>query len=247
MTAGYGGVPVISDVSLQAEAGSIVTLVGANGAGKSTLLKALFGLLPQTTGRVEVDGANISGWAPHRVARRGLAYVPQSENVFPSMSVVENLEMGAFIRKDDPRQRIGEVLSLFPDLREFSIRRKAGDLSGGQRNILAMARALMLDPKVMLLDEPTAGLAPNNVGRVWEQIHRISATGTAVVVVEQNVEVALGNADWVYVLGAGRSLLNGPAAEVARRDLRSVFLGKDGTAEADHAAVRGRDRMRGRN
>jgi len=224
ITGGYGKAPIIQDVSLGAEPGAVVAIVGPNGAGKSTFLKTIFGLLPQAHGRVEVAGQDISGWPPYRIARSGMAYVPQVNNVFPSMSIVENLEMGGFVRQSGVRQRIEEVLAVFPDLSKAA-RKKAGELSGGQRNMMGMARALMLEPKVVLLDEPTAGLSPAYTSVVWQQIRRVTDSGTAVVVVEQNVDLAVRNADWVYVLVAGRNRLDGPAGEVAKEDLSTIFLG----------------------
>lgn len=228
ITAGYGKVPVIENVSVSADSGSVVALIGPNGAGKSTFLKAIFGLLRQTTGSVRVASQELGGMPPHRIARMGMAYVPQVDNVFPSMSVVENLEMGGYTKEGGVQQRIEEVLEIFPDLAEARAK-KAGNLSGGQRNMLALARSLMLEPKVVLLDEPTAGLSPAYTAVVWTQVKRVAATGTAVIVVEQNVDLAVTNADRVYVLVAGRNRLEGTAAEVARQDLPSIFLGGDGS------------------
>ena len=224
VTAGYGKVPIVQEVSVRAEAAQVVSIVGPNGAGKSTFLKSLFGLLRKVEGHVEVDGRDITRLAPHRIANSGMAYVPQVNNVFPSMSVVENLEMGAFSRRERMEQRIEEVLAVFPDLKAAR-RGKAGVLSGGQRNMLGMARALMLEPKVVLLDEPTAGLSPAYTTVVWDQVRHIAAAGTAVVVVEQNVDLAVSHSDWTYVLVAGRNRLDGPSAEVAKQDLSSIFLG----------------------
>ncbi|MGC8466200.1 MAG: ABC transporter ATP-binding protein [Acidimicrobiales bacterium] len=221
---GYGKTPIIWDLSLEAKVGQIVTVVGPNGAGKSTFMKALFGLISVTSGSVRLDGSEVSGLQPHRLARAGIAYVPQVDNVFASMSIVENLEIGAFTRRGGTSERIQEILEIFPDLQKAS-RRKAGELSGGQRNMLGMARALMCDPKVILLDEPTAGLSPIYVDVVWEQVQRIAQLGTTVLVVEQNVDRALANSDWVYVMVAGRNRLDGPATEVAEMNLGEIFLG----------------------
>ncbi len=232
LTTGYGSVPVVSNVSMEARSGEVVVLVGPNGAGKSTFLKGLFGLLRHTTGRVVVDGRDVSGWPPHRIARCGMAYVPQVSNIFPTMSVVENLEIGGFASGGDVRQRIDEVMAIFPDLAR-SPRAKAGSLSGGQQNILGMARSLMLSPKVVLLDEPTAGLAPRYVGTVWEQVGRLSTAGTAVMVVEQNVELAMRHSDRVYVLVAGRVRLHGTPEEIRRHDLTALFLGGGATPSAE--------------
>lgn len=228
VTAGYGKVPIIEEVCVGAAAGQVVALVGPNGAGKSTFLKAIFGLLRQSSGSVLVEGRQLFGSPVHKVARSGMAYVPQVSNVFGSLTVVENLEMGAYTRKHGVAERVREVLEIFPDLGRAR-GKQAGHLSGGQRNMLALARALMLEPKVVLLDEPTAGLSPAYTSVVWEQVKRVAATGAAVVVVEQNVDLAISNADWVYVLVAGRNRLDGTAAEVAREDLPGIFLGGTGS------------------
>lgn len=226
ITAGYGKVPVVNEVHVSAESGSVVALIGPNGAGKSTFLKAIFGLLRQATGHVQVDGQDLTGMAPHLIARAGMAYVPQVNNVFASMNVLENLEIGAYTKHTGVQQRIDEVLEIFPDLAAARTK-KAGNLSGGQRNMLALARSLMLEPKVVLLDEPTAGLSPAYTTIVWTQVKRVAALGTAVVVVEQNVDLAISFADRVYVLVTGRNRLEGTAAEVAQVDLPSIFLGGD--------------------
>ncbi|HXT36310.1 MAG TPA: ABC transporter ATP-binding protein [Chloroflexota bacterium] len=225
LTAGYNRLPVASDVSLRAEAGSVTALIGPNGAGKSTILKAIFGVLRPMGGSVALAGRALTGWPAYRIAQAGMGYVPQVNNVFPTLSVAENLEMGAYTRTGDIRSRMSQVFDMFPDLKQAA-RRQAGELSGGQRNMLGMARALMLDPRVLLLDEPTAGLAPIYVERIWDRVRAIAATGTGVVVVEQNVDLALTHADWAYVLIAGRNSLDGPAAQVMRKDLASIFLGQ---------------------
>ncbi|MDQ6773534.1 MAG: ATP-binding cassette domain-containing protein [Candidatus Dormibacteraeota bacterium] len=224
LTAGYSKVPVVQEVELQAEPGKVVAIVGPNGAGKSTMLKAMFGLLRNTSGSVQLAGEEISGWPAFRVARSGMAYVPQVINVFTNLSVVENLEMGAYTLKSGVAKRVEEVLEIFQDLKTARAK-KAGNLSGGQRNMLGMARALMLEPKVVLLDEPTAGLSPAYTQVVWDQIRRVAGLGTAVIVVEQNVDLAVNNADWVYVLVAGRNRLDGPARLIGKEDLPGIFLG----------------------
>ncbi len=234
ITAGYGKVPVIRDVTLQAEPGKVVAMVGPNGAGKSTMLKAVFGLLRNRSGRVLLAGEDISGWPAFRIARNGMAYVPQVINVFASLTILENLDMGGYTLKKGVRARANEVLEIFPDLKTARSK-KAGNLSGGQRNMLGMARALMLEPKVVLLDEPTAGLSPAYTGIVWDQIRRVAALGTAVVVVEQNVDLAVTHADWVYVLVAGENRLDGTAHEVGLVDLPGIFLGGQGPTKAEIA------------
>ena len=223
--AGYGRVPIVHGVSVKVESNSLVAIVGPNGAGKSTLAKALAGVITPSAGRVRVGEAEIAGLPAYQVVRRGLAYVPQNQNVFPSLTVVENLEMGAYTRAAGVKERIAEVLDIFPDLK-VATRKAAGVLSGGQQNMLAMASALMLDPKVVLLDEPTAGLSPRYTQVVWEQISRLREVGVPALVVEQNVDRALRNADFVYVMVAGRNEVEGPVADVAKHDLAAIFLGQ---------------------
>lgn len=234
VTAGYGGAPIVQEVSASLDPGQVVAIVGPNGAGKSTFLKSLFGLIPKSGGSVTVNGQDMTRWKPHVIARSGMAYIPQVENIFPSLSVSENLEMGGYVRKDDLRQRVEEVLDIFPDLHKAR-RAKAGNLSGGQKNMLAMARGLMINPKVVLLDEPTAGLSPAYTQVVWAQIQRVAETGTGVMVVEQNVDLAIVHADHVYVLVAGRNRLEGPAPDMQRVDLGSIFLGHDGASQPSPA------------
>src|SRR6516225_10098065 len=181
--AGYGGPPIIEDVSLSVYPGKITAVVGPNGAGKSTLLKTLSGVLKTSRGEVFVRGAKATNVAPEKLAKRGLGYVPQVANVFPDLTVKENLEMGGFIRRGGVSQRIDELCELFPDLGR-SLRRRAAMLSGGQRSMLAMGRALMLDPAVLLLDEPSAGLSTLLQGTLREQIEKVAATGVGICVVE---------------------------------------------------------------
>ena len=226
ITVGYGAVPVTHEVNLAAASSAITAIIGPNGAGKSTLLKSISGLLQPSEGRMTVDGQEVTRWPAHRRVRAGLGYVPQVSNVFPTLSVAENLEMGAYVRRSGTHERMAEVLEMFPDLRRAA-KQRAGALSGGQRTMLAMGRALMLDPKVLLLDEPTGGLAPAYIERIWEKAVAIAASGTAVLVVEQNVDLALAHSDHVYILVAGRNQSDGPADEVARLDLASIFLGRD--------------------
>ncbi|MHB1612735.1 MAG: ABC transporter ATP-binding protein [Actinomycetes bacterium] len=243
ITAGYGKNPVVSEVSVRADEGEIVAVVGPNGAGKSTALKAIFALVARMAGRVVLEGRDLTDLPTHRLVGAGLGYVPQVDNVFPSMSVAENLEMGAYLTPSRATERARQVLGIFPDLASAEHRR-AGTLSGGQRNMLGMARALMLEPRVLLLDEPTAGLSPAYVQVVWDQVVRIADTGTAVVVVEQNVARALRHAHRVYVLIAGRNRVDGPAAEIAGLDLAALFLGgaehraHDSSAPVEHGGVR---------
>lgn len=229
LTAGYGKNPIVWDVSLQAKVGQVVAIVGPNGAGKSTLLKAIFGLVQIQSGKITLDEKAVTNVEPHVLAQSGMAYVPQVNNIFPSMSVEENLEIGGFVSKGDIKTRIGEVLEIFPDL-ATARGKKAGQLSGGQRNMLGMARALMAEPKVIFLDEPTAGLSPGYVDIVWTQVRKIADLGTSVVVVEQNVDRAIANSEWVYVLVAGRNRIDGLSDVVAKLDLAEIFLGATASA-----------------
>ncbi len=223
---GYGHAKILNGVSLKLGRGQIVSVVGPNGAGKSTLMKAIFGLIRVTSGRVYLEGTNISNVQPESLVKLGMAYVPQINNVFPSLSVQENLEMGAYIRRDNYRSRIEEMFTLFPDLRD-SRQRPAGQLSGGQRNMLAMARALMLDTRVLLLDEPTAGLAPMVTLSVWERIESIRDTGVAVLVVEQNTRMALERSNYGYILVTGQNRYEGPGSELlASKEVSNLYLGQ---------------------
>ena len=224
--AGYGHAQILNGVSLKLEARQIVSVVGPNGAGKSTLMKAIFGLLRITEGSVMLEGKNITNIPPETLVKRGMSYVPQINNVFPSLTILENLQMGAYTRRDNYQSRIDEIFTLFPDLRD-SRSRQAGNLSGGQRNMLAMARALMLDTRVLLLDEPTAGLAPKVTLAVWDRIQTIRDTGVAILVVEQNTRMALERSDYGYVLVTGRNRYDGPGSQLlASKEVADLYLGK---------------------
>jgi len=226
--AGYGGPPVISDVSITVHAGKVAAVVGPNGAGKSTLLKAMAGVLRASRGEVFVRGAKTTNMAPEKLAKRGLGYVPQVSNIFGDLTVKENLEMGGFTRRSGVSQRIDELCELFPDLGR-SLRRRAAMLSGGQRSMLAMGRALMLEPAVMLLDEPSAGLSPLLQGTLWEQIEKVAATGVGICVVEQNTRLTLRHAHWGYILVLGRNRLDGPAHELLHDDsVVELYVGRMG-------------------
>ncbi len=226
LTAGYGGPPIIEDISLAVRAGKITAIVGPNGAGKSTLLKALSGVLKVSRGEVYVRGEKTTNIPPEKLVRRGLGYVPQVANIFPDLTVRENLEMGAYTNRRGVDARIGEICDLFPDL-GTALRRRAGLLSGGQRSMLAMARALMLRPAVMLLDEPSAGLSPLLQDALWEQIEAIAATGVGICVVEQNTRRTLRHAHWGYILVLGRNRLDGPARELLRDEtVVELYVGR---------------------
>lgn len=225
LTAGYGGPPIIEGITLEARPGAITAIVGPNGAGKSTLMKAIAGVVRPSGGEIKVCGQVTTGLSADKLVRHGMAYVPQVANVFPSLTVVENLEMGAYNRKSGVRERIEELYELFPDLRPAA-RRPARTLSGGQRNMLAMARGLMSDPKVLLVDEPTAGMAPKFEAAVWQHIVQIRQTGVAVVVVEQNTRRTLTHADWAYVLVLGRNRLSGSPTQLLNdEEVVALYIG----------------------
>lgn len=181
----------------------IVSIIGPNGSGKSTLMKTIFGLLTPTKGRVTLNGEDISGLKPNQIVRKQMSYVPQSSNIFPSLTVYENLNMGAFIREDDYSDRIQEIFQIFPKLKEYR-RQYAGKLSGGEQQMVAMGRALMLEPTILLLDEPSAALAPNLVDMILKKVEGINETGVALLIVEQNAKDALEISDRGCVLAMGR-------------------------------------------
>ncbi len=228
ITGGYGETEILHGVSLEVGAGEVVVIIGPNGAGKSTAMKAVFGLLRLSTGRVLLDGEDITSMATAQVVRHGVCYVPQTGNIFPSLSVEENLEMGAYVRKDNYRPRMGEIYDLFPPLAEKR-RQAAGTLSGGQRQMVAMGKALMLDPKILLLDEPTAGLSPKFRGEIFKVVQDINGVGVPILMVEQNAKQALSIAKRGYVLVDGRNRLDdtGPAL-LANREVAEMFLGASG-------------------
>ena len=225
ITAGYTEVDILHQVNVQVRVGEIVSIIGPNGAGKSTLLKTIFGLLQPRQGKVILNNEDITGLKPETVVRRGISYVPQVDNVFPSMTIQENLEMGAFIRTDHYDQRLEQVYDLFPALRDRK-KDKVGQLSGGQRQMVAMGRALMLDPQVLLLDEPSAGLAPLLVSHIFEQIELINSTGVAIVIVEQNARQALKMAHYGYVLAMGRNVLDDKGKSLLENEeIGRLYLG----------------------
>jgi len=225
VVSGYGETEILHGVSIAVDDGEIITIIGPNGSGKSTLLKTIVGLVQAKKGQVSFRGEDITSMAPESIVRKGISYVPQSSNIFPSLTIHENLEMGAFVRTDDFRQRLAEVYDLFPDLAERR-RERAGRLSGGQRQMLALARALMLDPVILLLDEPSAGLAPNLVTLVLEKIRRINRTGVAIVLVEQNAHEALRLSRRGYVLASGQNQLEDRGESLlANPEVARLYLG----------------------
>ncbi|HDI11714.1 MAG TPA: ABC transporter ATP-binding protein [Candidatus Acetothermia bacterium] len=222
---GYGDMEVLHGISIHVDSGEIVTIIGPNGAGKSTLLKTVFGLLKPTAGRVFFQGQDITGLPPHRIVQLGMCYVPQVDNVFPSLTVQENLEMGGFILRGDLRERLERVYRLFPVLRERR-RQRVGKMSGGERQMVAMGRALIMDPSLLLLDEPTAALAPNLVTQVFESIQRIRDSGVAILIVEQNARQALEISDRGYVFVDGMNRYQGSGRELlADEEVGRLFLG----------------------
>lgn len=225
MTGGYGGVDILHDCTIAVDKGEIAVIVGPNGAGKSTAMKAVFGMLAIHTGQVILDGEDITALSPQARVAKGMAFVPQTNNIFPSMSVEQNLEMGAFLRRDDINATMEQVYELFPILREKRLQ-NAGELSGGQRQQVAVGRALMTQPKVLMLDEPTAGVSPIVMDELFDLIIDIARTGLSILMVEQNARQALNIADKGYVLVQGRNrftdtgqaLMNDP-------EVRRSFLG----------------------
>jgi ABC-type branched-subunit amino acid transport system ATPase component len=225
VVSGYGEVEILHGVSLRIEKGEIVSIIGPNGAGKSTLMKAIFGLLKIHGGDISLNGEEITGLPPQTIVQKGISYVPQSENVFPTLTLRENLEMGAFTRTDGQRERMDEVLQLFPDLTD-RLGQSASKLSGGQRQMLALARALMLDPRLLLLDEPTASLSPKMVDGIFAAIHDINRSGVAILLVEQNARQALSLCHRGYVLAMGQNRLEGSGEDLLANDeVGRLYLG----------------------
>ena len=225
----YGNIAAVKGISLTVYPGEIVTLIGGNGAGKSTTMRTISGLLKPKRGDVHFEGQKVSGLKGHEVAQRGIAQSPEGRRIFPRMTVTENLELGAFLRSDKAgiAADMERVFDLFPRLKE-RITQKSGTLSGGEQQMLAMGRALMAQPKLLLLDEPSMGLAPVLVESVFETIRKVNEQGTTVLLVEQNALVALNIADHAYVLETGHITLEGPAKELAHNDdVRKAYLGED--------------------
>jgi branched-chain amino acid transport system ATP-binding protein len=227
--AGYGRVEVLKGVSLQVPKGSVVALLGANGAGKSTTLRVISGLLRPTAGQVTFEGEPIAGLRPDKIVRRGLGMVPEARELFLEMTVEENLEMGGFSRRDGGLQAdIEAVFQMFPRLRERR-QQRAGTLSGGEQQMLAISRALVARPRLLLLDEPSLGLAPAVVDEIFERIETINREGTTILLVEQNARMALDVADRGYVMETGRVVLSGTAPDLADNALvQESYLGRDG-------------------
>jgi branched-chain amino acid transport system ATP-binding protein len=224
----YGGIHALRGVSLRVEAGEVVTLIGANGAGKSTTLRAITGLLTPRSGRISFEGADITGLPAHQLVGRGISMAPEGRGIFANLTVLENLEMGAYLVRDQAQIRndIERAFTLFPRLRE-RVKQRSGTLSGGEQQMLAIARALMSRPKLLLLDEPSLGLAPIVCHTIFTTIDEIKATGTTVLLVEQNANAALKHSDRGYVLETGAVTLEGSAASIAGDPrIRAAYLGE---------------------
>ena len=225
MTGGYGGEDIIKNCNIEVDKGQISVIVGPNGAGKSTAMKAMLGMIALKSGSIILNGENISDYSPQKRVAAGIAFVPQSMNIFSELTVEENLEMGAFLRSDDIQETISEIYGLFPAMREKR-NQLAGELSGGQRQQVAVSRALMTKPEVLMLDEPTAGVSPIVMDEIFDRILQIKNNGVAIVIVEQNAKQALNIADFGYVLVGGENKYEGHGQELLNdQDVRKSFLG----------------------
>jgi len=221
----YGGIEAVKDISFQVPERQIVTLIGANGAGKSTTLRTIAGLVKPAAGRIHLQGEDITGLSPDRIVSKGITLVPEGRRVFPDLTVLENLKIGAYLRTDSLDGDLKWVYDLFPRLKERSWQ-AAGTLSGGEQQMLAVGRALMSRPKIMMMDEPSLGLAPLVVKGIFEIIREINRQGVTILLVEQNANMALKSADMGYVLETGRITLSGPGRELlVNEDVRKAYLG----------------------
>lgn len=222
----YGGIEAVKGISLEVPDGSIITLVGANGAGKSTTLRSIVGLVKARSGSITLDGEELLGQATTDIVSKGITLVPEGRHVFPDMTVLENLKIGAYLRKDKLNDDIERVYNLFPRLKERSWQ-AAGTLSGGEQQMLAVGRALMSRPKIIMMDEPSLGLAPIIVQGIFDIIQQINKEGTTVLLIEQNANMALKVADYGYVMETGRISLTGTGAELlANEQVKELYLGK---------------------
>ncbi|MCH9852437.1 MAG: ABC transporter ATP-binding protein [Alphaproteobacteria bacterium] len=225
MVGGYGAAKILDGCMINSDRGKVTVIVGPNGAGKSTAMKAIFGMINLQSGDVIFNGENINALSPQLRVAKGMAFVPQTNNVFPTMSVQENLEMGGFLRQDNIQQTIDEIYQLFPILREKS-KQKAGELSGGQRQQVAVGRALVTKPSLLMLDEPTAGISPIVMDELFDRIIEIAKSGVAILMVEQNARQALQIADWGYVLVQGQNKFSDTGENLlANQEVRQSFLG----------------------
>ena len=221
----YGGIEAVKGISFEVPDGEIVTLIGANGAGKSTTLRAIAGLVKPASGTIEWNGENITGVAANDIVAKGITMVPEGRRVFPDLTVLENLKIGAYLRKDDLSEDIEWVYSLFPRLKERSWQ-QAGTLSGGEQQMLAVGRALMSRPKLMMMDEPSLGLAPLVVKDIFSIIKKVHEQGVTILLIEQNANMALHTANSAYVLETGRLTLSGTGAELLTNEaVKKAYLG----------------------
>ena len=225
LNAGYGKIPVLRDVSFQGDEGEVVAVIGPNGAGKTTLLKTISGLITPTSGEISFQGQSIQGMVPHEVAKAGISHIPEGRRLFANMTVMENLMMGGYARRDDLEEALEDVLEMFPVLRERR-KQKAKDLSGGQKQMLAVSRGLVSRPILLMLDEPSLGLAPMLVDSIYEKLHLLRERGLTVLLVEQNVNYALDLSTRAYVLENGRVAMEGSSKELANSDhVKRHYLG----------------------
>lgn len=226
LSVSYGGIEAIKNISLDVEAGSIVTLIGSNGAGKSSTLRSIAGIVKAKSGEVLFEGENILGLSPDQIVKRGVTLVPEGRRVFPNLTVAENLHVGAYLRKDDIKPDLEYVYELFPRLKERSWQ-FAGTLSGGEQQMLAVGRAMMARPKLIMMDEPSLGLAPLIVQGIFDIIRTINKTGITVLLIEQNANMALKVADYAYVMQTGEITLSGTGAELLENEeVKEAYLGK---------------------
>ena len=225
ITCGYNSIDIVFDCDIGVNKGEIASIVGPNGAGKSTVMKSLFGLIGIKKGKVLLDGENITNMLPQQRVLKGMGFVPQTNNIFPSLSVQENLEMGAFIKNSDPENMLDYIYGIFPILHDKK-HQQAGELSGGQRQQVAVGRALMTNPKVLMLDEPSAGVSPIVMEGIFNKIQEIAKQGTAILMVEQNAKQALEISDLGFVLNQGRNLFTNTGKSLLdNKEVRKSFLG----------------------
>ncbi len=225
VVSGYTDMDIIRGVSLEVRKGEIVTIIGPNGSGKSTLMKTIFGLVRLRSGKIEFDGVDISRLRTDKIVRRGMAYVPQERNVFPSLTVMENLEMGAFIQKDKFGEGLEEVLTIFPELKDKT-GQKVGTMSGGEQKMVAIGRALVLKPTLLLLDEPSSGLSPKLIDNLFKKLVSINELGTSLMIVEQNAKKSLAVSHRGYVLEMGMKRFEGEGKSLlTNEEVKALYLG----------------------
>lgn len=226
LSVSYGGIEAIKNISFDVEAGKIVTLIGSNGAGKSSTLRSIAGIVRAKSGEVLFEGENILGLSPDQIVKRGITLVPEGRRVFPNLTVAENLRIGAYLRRDDLSADLEYIYNLFPRLKERSWQH-AGTLSGGEQQMLAVGRALMAKPKLIMMDEPSLGLAPLVVQGIFDIIHTINSYGITVLLIEQNANMALQAADRAFVMQTGEIILSGTGAELLENEeVKEAYLGK---------------------